>query len=152
MRNRADCNLFRNFIKYEQSSLNFLFIDEHNKAIGGKVQAHVKEFNISQFKTFDYHTFGFFNNEKIVLGKFKDSDNKFNNENALYDVTKANIENTDLISRESYEIDSHGLVYYKVEVNPMLSDLAHEDMENSHTELIPKGCLNFRELMWHNFP
>jgi hypothetical protein len=152
VRRDVDCLLFKNFIKYEKADLSLQYIDESNKHIGGKIKSHSKEFNISHFKPYDYFTYGFFNNDKLVLGKFRDNGDKFNDENALFDVTKGNIENTNLISRHSYEIDSKGLIYYKVEVNPILSDLSHEEIENSHTELLPKTSLNFRELTYHYLP
>lgn len=148
----SDSLFFRNIIKYEKSSLVFQYLDPSKKQIGGKVKAHTKEFNVSQLRPYEYHTFGYFNNYKIVLAKFKDSADYFNEENALFDATKSDLSSTNIISKQTYEIDENGFTFYKVEVNPSLSDLAHEHIEKSNTELIPKPCVSFREAFYHNLP
>lgn len=130
----------------------FQYLDQNKKQIGGKVKAHTKEFNVSQLRPYEYQTFGYFNNNKIVLAKFKDSADYFSEENALFDVTKSDLSSTNIISRQTYEIDDNGFSFYKVEVNPSLQELSHEHIEKSHTELIPKACVTFREAVYHNLP
>lgn len=151
IRNYSGSNLFRNYVKYENSLINFQYLDETNKSIGGKVSSLTTEYNLSQLKIYNFNDFGYFNNEKIVLGRFKDK-LSLNDENSLFDITKGEIENTNLIFRQTYEIDHDGYCYYKFEVNPMLNDYLHEDCESSHTELVPKEYLNLKDVFYHYLP
>lgn len=73
-------------------------------------------------------------------------------EETLFEVTKEDIEETSLISRFTYELDNNGFIFYKAEVNPLRENESHDFVQNSTTELVPKGSLSLKETFWHRLP
>lgn len=154
LRKRHGHIFFKNIISYQQGSLTFEHVDPTNTRLGGKVKASVKEFNVSQMKIYNYNLFGIFNDYKLVLGLYEGSSftDYFNDDNKLLEVCKNDITETSLISKNTFELDGKGLLYLSTEINPKLSHLSHDYVSNTSVELLPKGELNLKELLWHNLP
>lgn len=153
LRKRHGSLFFKNIISYQQGSFIFEHADSTNYRLGGKVKASIKEFNVSQMKIHNFNLYGIFNDYKLVLGLYENPSNDyFNNEEKLLQVANDNISETELVSKTTFELDNRGLLFLKTEVNPKLSHLSHDYIGNTQVELLSKGELNLKELLWHNLP
>lgn len=123
----------------------FKYVDESAPYLGGKVRADIKEINISEFSVKNYSLYGYFTNDKIVLGRFANGEDAFNNENSLMEVTKEDIGSSSLIGRHTFSFDNKGALYFTRESNI-------SEHNNSSTEMIKKGDVNFKEMIWHSLP
>lgn len=104
-------------------------------------------------KIHNFNLYGIFNDYKLVLGLYENPSNDyFNNEEKLLQVANDNISETELVSKTTFELDNRGLLFLKTEVNPKLSHLSHDYIGNAQVELLSKGELNLKELLWHNLP
>ena len=153
VRKRVDSSIFRNFIKYEQGTFNLELIDDNSPYLGGKVQAEIKQYNFSNLTTNSYKMFGYFTINKLVLSQFRpDRNPNINDDHYLMQTTQVNLENTDILHRQTIELNGNGLLYYKSESNSNLEHFLNEDIPNSNTELVSKGQLNLKELLYHSLP
>ena len=97
--------------------------------------------------------YGIYNESKLVLGIYDNPDvDYFNDEEKLLEVTKDNISGTSLVVKKTYELDGKGSLFLDINVNPEYKDLLWGHTQSTKVEVLPKGEMNLKEMLWHNLP
>lgn len=147
-RRRYDSTIFKNIIKYETNSLKLNYIDNDHKELGGRVKVYTREFNVANLQPYSYYMYGYFNRDELVFAKFRGHIDLTHNENSLFEVTKEDIQNTDIVFRLRFQLANEAL-FYRVDVNQNLRGEHHEWLEESHTELVPANTFTWTDRLFY---